>query len=175
MLAGQPPFGGGSAQAVIARHAIGQVPSLTIVRPTVSPQLEAVVMRALAKVPADRFQTAHDFAEALRHPEREPTQSRWTAATRSRLASSPHQARRSRRRRWPIEAAIAAAVLIGRGRRCRMARACIKSSPGPATGPDARKLAVLYFDDLSPDHSLGYVADGLTEGLIAQLSEVQNL
>ena len=33
----------------------------------------------------------------------------------------------------------------------------------------------MYFDDLSAGHSLGFVADGLTEGLIAQLSEVQNL
>ena len=174
MLAGQPPFGGGSAHAVIARHAMGQVPSLTIVRPTVSPQLEAVVMRALAKVPADRFQTAHDFAEALRHPERELTQSRWTATTQvpTGVFAAPGAAKP--RRRWLIEAAIAAAVLIGAGGAAGW-HYLHKSSVGPATGPDARKLAVLYFDDLSPDHSLGYVADGLTEGLIAQLSEVQNL
>ena len=38
------------------------------------------------------------------------------------------------------------------------------------TGPDAHRIAVLYFDDLSKDHSLGPLADGLTDGLIRSLS-----
>ena len=42
-------------------------------------------------------------------------------------------------------------------------------------GPDASSIAVLYFDDLSDDGGLGYVADGVTEGLIRQLSRVQGL
>jgi len=174
MLAGQPPFGGGSAHAVIARHAMGQVPSLTIVRPTVSPQLEAVVMRALAKVPADRFQTAHEFAEALRHPERELTQSRWTAATQVPAGVFAAPAAQRARRRWLIEGALAAAVLIGAAGAAGWHYLHRGAAP-TAAGTDARKLAVMYFDDLSAGHSLGFVADGLTEGLIAQLSEVQNL
>jgi serine/threonine-protein kinase len=36
-------------------------------------------------------------------------------------------------------------------------------------------VAVLYFDDQSPKHDLGYLADGLTEGLIGALSEVPTL
>ncbi len=39
--------------------------------------------------------------------------------------------------------------------------------------PDA--IAVLYFDDASPDGSLGYVADGMTEALINELSDVRSL
>ncbi len=49
---------------------------------------------------------------------------------------------------------------------------------GPAAASnadDARKVAVLYFEDLSPQHNLGYIANGLTNGLIDQLSEVRNL
>ncbi len=65
MLAGHPPFAGGSLRAVLARHARDDVPSLRTVRPTVSSQLEAVVNRSLAKVPADRYMTAGAFAEAL--------------------------------------------------------------------------------------------------------------
>lgn len=48
-------------------------------------------------------------------------------------------------------------------------------SSASSTGADARKIAVLYFDDLSPQHTLGYIASGLTNGLIDQLSEVRNL
>lgn len=40
---------------------------------------------------------------------------------------------------------------------------------------DPNRIAVLYFDDRSPGQDLGYLADGLTEGLIQQLSEVQAL
>ncbi len=66
MLAGSPPFTGPTAQAVIARHTVDPVPSLRTVRPTVSPSLERVVMKALAKVPADRYADAAEFQEALR-------------------------------------------------------------------------------------------------------------
>jgi tetratricopeptide (TPR) repeat protein len=66
MLAGSPPFTGPTAQAVLARHAVDPVPSLRTVRPTVSPSLERVVMKALAKVPADRYADAAAFQEALR-------------------------------------------------------------------------------------------------------------
>jgi TolB-like protein/Tfp pilus assembly protein PilF len=55
MLAGVPPFGGPTAQAIMVRHAVDPVPSLRTVRPTVAAELEGVVMKALAKVPADRF------------------------------------------------------------------------------------------------------------------------
>ncbi len=55
MLVGTPPFTGTSARAVMARHAIDPVPSVRTVRSTVPATLERVVMRALAKAPADRF------------------------------------------------------------------------------------------------------------------------
>jgi serine/threonine protein kinase/tetratricopeptide (TPR) repeat protein len=66
MLAGSPPFTGPTAQAVIARHAMDPAPSLRTVRPTVSPALERVVLKALAKVPADRYADATAFEDALR-------------------------------------------------------------------------------------------------------------
>ena len=69
MLAGAPPFTGPSAQAVRARHARDAMPSLQTVRPTVTTRLDAVVAKALNKVPADRFSTAREFRDALRHPE----------------------------------------------------------------------------------------------------------
>ncbi len=65
MLAGTPPFVGTSAAAIMARHSMDPVPSLRTVRSTVTPGAEAAIMRALAKVPADRWATAHEFVEAL--------------------------------------------------------------------------------------------------------------
>ncbi|HET6347167.1 MAG TPA: serine/threonine-protein kinase, partial [Myxococcota bacterium] len=57
MLAGQPPFSGPTAQAILARHAVDPAPSLRSVRQTVPQEVERAITRALAKVPADRFAT----------------------------------------------------------------------------------------------------------------------
>ncbi len=65
MLAGQPPFTGPTPQAILARHAVDPPPPLRTVRPALPAALGQVVMRALAKVPADRFSTAKAFADAL--------------------------------------------------------------------------------------------------------------
>lgn len=68
MLSGAPPFTGPSAQAIIARHARDPMPSIRTVRPTVSRKLDAIVAKALHKVPADRFATAREFQQALADP-----------------------------------------------------------------------------------------------------------
>jgi eukaryotic-like serine/threonine-protein kinase len=65
MLAGTPPFTGSTSQAIFARHAAGQVPSLATVRPDVGSGLERVVLRALAKAPANRYPSAAAFEAAL--------------------------------------------------------------------------------------------------------------
>src|SRR5439155_1767229 len=65
MLAGQPPFSGPTAMALLARHSLDNVPSLKIVRGTVPDAVEDAIVRAMAKVPADRFRSAMDFANAL--------------------------------------------------------------------------------------------------------------
>src|SRR5262249_19654176 len=84
MLAGSPPFTGPTAQAVIARHRMDPPPSLRTVRPTVSPSLERVVLRALAKVPADRHSDASEFEAALRQIDRVETTEIVPAAQPSR-------------------------------------------------------------------------------------------
>jgi len=68
MLAGDPPFTGWSAGAILARQAAGPVPRLRTVRDTVPDWVEQAVTRALAKAPADRFATAADFIAALIQP-----------------------------------------------------------------------------------------------------------
>ena len=68
MLAGEPPFNGPTAQAIIARVMTEEPRSLTLQRKTIPPHVEAAVMTALEKLPADRFATAAQFAEALANP-----------------------------------------------------------------------------------------------------------
>ncbi|HZH81186.1 MAG TPA: protein kinase, partial [Gemmatimonadales bacterium] len=68
MLAGAPPFTGPTAQAILARHAVDPVAPIRTVRDTVPRGVEQAVLRALAKVPADRYPSATEFAEALTQP-----------------------------------------------------------------------------------------------------------
>ena len=65
MLAGRPPFAGATAQAVLAQQLSAPVPSLRIQRDTVPGAVEMVIIKALAKVPADRFETALRMRDAL--------------------------------------------------------------------------------------------------------------
>ncbi len=75
MLAGQPPFTGATAQAVIARHMRDEPPALQVVRPTVTSGMVRAVNTALAKVPADRYARASEFVTALETPLAAPA--RW--------------------------------------------------------------------------------------------------
>ncbi len=65
MLGGEPPFTGTTPQSVMARHSLDPVPPIRTVRPTVSASIERALEKALAKVPADRFRSTKEFAEAL--------------------------------------------------------------------------------------------------------------
>jgi serine/threonine-protein kinase len=65
MLSGDPPFTGSTAQAVVARVVTEPARPLIPQRHTIPPHVEAAVLVALEKLPADRFSTAHEFAEAL--------------------------------------------------------------------------------------------------------------
>jgi len=66
MLAGRPPFDGPTVQAVLARLSIELPAPIRTARPSVPIAMEAAVLKALAKVPADRFATIAQFADALR-------------------------------------------------------------------------------------------------------------
>jgi serine/threonine protein kinase/Tol biopolymer transport system component len=65
MLTGQPPFVGPTAQAVLAAHMTEPPVTVTQRRPTIPPQLAQLIMRCLAKKPADRPQTAEELLPVL--------------------------------------------------------------------------------------------------------------
>lgn len=154
MLAGDPPFTGRTAQAIMARQLQERPPALSVVRPTVPPPIQGAIETALAKVPADRFQTATAFLDAL-------------MTTRERRA-------RVRRPRHAVTlpgvavlAFLVSAWLLWR------TRYPLAQPGGPAHDPT--HIAVLYFDDLSGDQSLRYIANGLTQDLIEKLGDVRGL
>ncbi len=68
MLVGEPPYTGGTAQAVLGKIIIGTADPVTESRASVPRNVDAAIRRALEKVPADRFGSAQDFADALADP-----------------------------------------------------------------------------------------------------------
>jgi beta-lactam-binding protein with PASTA domain/predicted Ser/Thr protein kinase len=119
-LTGRVPFEADSAVAVAMKQ-VSQTPQRpSSINHRVSPALDAVVMRALAKDPGERFQSADAFIAALDAALKEPGVGDGTAdfaalppvvAVPVEGEEDPEEEARKRRRRW-IAAAIAA-VLIG--------------------------------------------------------------
>ncbi len=65
MLTGEPPFTGPTAQAIVAKVVTEHPAPVRRRRETVPPEVEAAVLTALAKLPADRFASAAEFATAM--------------------------------------------------------------------------------------------------------------
>ncbi|HEV8362285.1 MAG TPA: serine/threonine-protein kinase, partial [Gemmatimonadaceae bacterium] len=65
MLAGDPPFHASTVQAMLARHRADTPAHLTSVRPSLPAGVDDAVLRALSKVPADRFLDVAHLAQAL--------------------------------------------------------------------------------------------------------------
>ena len=65
MLTGRPPFEGGSIIDIIIKQKKERVPSICRIRPNLPADMDAFFQKALAKTPASRFQTPHEFISAL--------------------------------------------------------------------------------------------------------------
>jgi len=153
MLAGHPPFTGGTAHEILARHSMDAVPSLAAARPTVPEGLERAIATALAKVPADRFSTAAQFADAL---------------ARRGSSATVGAARSSRRVARLAVIAVAGMVTVG--------GAILMLRPSPkAPGYARTAIAVLPFQNLSAQGPHAYFAGGLHDELLTQLSKVAAL
>ena len=73
MLTGELPHTGSSAQAIIFKIVSDEARPVTELRKTVPPHVAAAVAKALEKLPADRFDSAKSFADALRNPASAPS------------------------------------------------------------------------------------------------------
>ncbi len=177
MLVGQIPFMAPTPMAMIAMHTTEYPTPVHVMRDSVPPELENIVFVAMEKTPADRFRTAQDMADALKA---------WEQGTAAQIRQSTAMKRVTtgmygapavpRKKRTAIMGAAAVVVVLGGGLAIWQV-ASGGSGPGVIDigGLDASNVAVLYFQDRSPDGSLGYIADGLTEGLIDNLSRVRGI
>ncbi len=121
MLIGEPPFTGPTVQAIVARQVSEPPRSVALQRRAVSGSVDAAVLRALQKVPADRFPTARAFADALARPE-------------VGVLGSP-ATRRPLKAGWPtLLMAVCAALAIGSG----LAAWSLRRTPSPAIAPVMR-------------------------------------
>jgi serine/threonine protein kinase/cytochrome c-type biogenesis protein CcmH/NrfG len=174
MVAGRKPFSGQTQTDVIISIVEREPDSLSKARPEARP-LQRIVMKALAKDPNVRFQTAEEILRELKSVKRELELG--ADAERYKVSSSMHSGHRLfkedvTRRRMIVFAAVASIVLIA-----LLSAVWFIRRPGiPARNATAiRSLAVLPMVNISGDQSQDYFAEGMTETLIAGLAKVAAL
>ncbi|MGI9076321.1 MAG: protein kinase domain-containing protein [Gemmatimonadaceae bacterium] len=170
MLGGEPPFTGPTAQAIIARRLTDTPRSIRATRETVPIHVEQAVMRALSRLPADRFRTTRDFATAV-----------GVSPLPSVETPSPPSGGKVVRTRWLRAAAVIVAIgafaAVYRG----ISRSTVVTSTADAPTPSAavdgpiKSIAVLPFVNMSDDAANEYFSDGMTEELINALAKVGEL
>jgi serine/threonine-protein kinase len=89
MLVGDPPYTGSTAQAILAKVLTDKAPPVTAARDTVPHHVAAVVQKGLERLPADRFASAAQFAEALADPSKVPVAVRSPAVSEGQAAHWP--------------------------------------------------------------------------------------
>ncbi|HJU64495.1 MAG TPA: tetratricopeptide repeat protein, partial [Gemmatimonadaceae bacterium] len=152
MLVGEPPFTGATPQVLIAKRLSSPPPSIRLIRPTVPPSVEDALLRGLAPVPADRFATAGEFRTTL------------GACDAAHPGSVSEVARRqpSRRRLTALFTlavlAVLASALWALGDRVR--------------GGSPRTVAILPLSNASGNPEHAYLAEGLTDALIDDLTRM---
>jgi serine/threonine-protein kinase len=162
MLAGEPPFTGSSAVAIIAKWLTEPAPSVRAARPDVPESVDQSIQQALAQSAADRFATTAEFVRALQGAPSGFTPFPTPVAMRV-LA-------KTRRRRVPIAAvALALSVLIAGAM-----FAWQRTHAGATESIEPKVLAVLPFENLG-DSADAYFADGVTEAVRGKLARVAGL
>jgi TolB-like protein/tetratricopeptide (TPR) repeat protein/tRNA A-37 threonylcarbamoyl transferase component Bud32 len=157
MLSGETPYSGPTPQAILAKKLSEPLPRISVVRETVPTGVEAVLAKALARTPADRWVTAADFAAALSRAE--APGSRGTGAQLMGFA------------KWLVAAGVlVAAVLV-----VLLATGILRLGAASGGGVRLSSLAVLPLRNLSGDSTQEYVADGMTEAIITELGKISAL
>ena len=188
MLAGEAPYTGPTAQAILAKRFSDPVPSVRRVRPTVPETVYQAMQRALAMVPADRFRTGVEFARALEPtvvtpaatptvttpaPAPVPAAAAGPAPTLSATPPPQASAAAPTRPRRPVPVAavtLGLGFVIGLG----VLFAWRRSHGGAEESAGPKRLAVLPFENLG-DSADGYFADGITDEVRGKLAAVPGL
>jgi serine/threonine-protein kinase len=153
MLAGDPPYTGSTAQAIVAKVITEKAPPVTASRDTVPSHVAAAIQKALNKLPADRFSTAAQFADALANP---------ASAGTAPVASTAEAAEEKMRPRagralssWQLGVAIVAAVALG-----AVIGGLRRNAPSEMEGPVARFTLGVRLGDVDFGQGLELSADG---------------
>jgi serine/threonine-protein kinase len=151
MLTGQPPFGGGNAVTVAARHQDERPAAPSALRAGLPPAVDALVLRALEKRPQDRFVTAGAMRRVLTEVgvPLPPPGSRDAWSRGAGMADQPTSVTRVaprtdrgvtavRRGAAGAAGAAAGAAAAGAGRRRAAAAPAPSAAPGPRRGAPIR-------------------------------------
>jgi eukaryotic-like serine/threonine-protein kinase len=176
VLTGRAPFSATTAQEMLAAHVTAAPEPLEQYRPTVSPVLAAVVMKCLAKKPADRWQTADELLAQL-EPLATPSGGTTPAQTRPAVTPWSGPARRTLLGVAGVAVAVVALVMWrtlpspGPGWALSNMRQ-VTREPGieymPAISPDGREVAYgagsfgamrIYVRDAAGGRALPLTAD----------------
>ena len=170
-LTGEPPYTGPTLQSIIAQHLASPVPPVRRLRELVPESVERVITRALAKLPADRFANAQDFASALGHPS--DALSANLTITPSHVLT-PERTMPAPRRMLLASFAAIAALLLLIAFNVGGVRDRLTGSGTSAVADGRRSVAVLPFQNVGTSDD-EYFSDGLTEELIVALSQLRSL
>ena len=191
LLVGRPPFLGRSARAVMQQHVATPPPSLAELRPDLSPQLTAVVERAISKDPRERFQTAKAFGEELQliaasavaGQATPPDAHAGAAASGTRPAAPEPAGRGSRSGALLLGSAAVAAVALAASTlfpwkppsRSRDPTPAIRADPAAPAAGYRSSIAVMPLAKYSSDSQSAFLSEGITEEIIAQLAGIRGL
>ncbi|HET8632826.1 MAG TPA: protein kinase [Gemmatimonadales bacterium] len=168
LLAGRPPFTGASPQQVLAAHVMQQPEPLTSHRPTLSAGLTSVIMKALEKRPADRWQSAEEMLAQL-EPLATPSGGTTPTATAPFVAVGTSRQAARGMPRWAMAAIGVAVVAAGVFAWSRVARG---RPDGAGSAGQVQSLAVLPFENIGGDSSNAAFADGMQSEILTDLTRL---
>ncbi len=165
MLTGNPPHVGATAQQIIMKIVTEEAAPVTKLRRNVLPNVAVAVGKALEKLPADRFETAKAFADALTNPA--------FALPGARRGARQGGYSGWRRYAGAIIGALALVAVVTTIVAVRSRREVVASDT--STPVEKASVAVLPFVALSSGADDRYFADGLTEEILNSLAALPGL